>query len=213
MSAKPAEPLAPDEFRRALGPDLDVSRETLERLEAYWALLLRWQPRINLVGKATLSDPWRRHMLDSAQLLSFVPSNTAHLLDMGSGAGFPGLVLAILGVERVSLVEADQRKAAFLREAARVAGCTGATVFARRLEDLDEIAPVVTARALAPLPRLLDWAHGRLAPNGRCLFLKGRQVADELTAAEEQWTMRARVAKSCSDPDGRILIIDEVRRR
>src|SRR5271170_7133959 len=99
-----------------------VSRETLARLEAYAELLTRWSARINLVGRDTLADLWRRHILDSAQLHRFIPSSARNLIDLGSGAGLPGLVLAILGVPSVELVEADSRKAAFLREAARVVG-------------------------------------------------------------------------------------------
>src|SRR5437660_4118565 len=109
--------LSPAEFAAATG----VSRETLPRLDAYAELLRRWSPRINLVAASTLDDLWRRHFLDSAQLLPLVPSAARSLIDLGSGAGFPGLVLAILGVPGVELVEADSRKCAFLREAARIA--------------------------------------------------------------------------------------------
>ena len=105
---------------RGFAEIVPVSRETLARLEAYAELLTRWSARINLVGRDTLADLWRRHMLDSAQLLPLVPDSAQSLIDLGSGAGFPGLVLAILGVRGVELVEADSRKAAFLREAARI---------------------------------------------------------------------------------------------
>src|SRR6266446_2343020 len=114
----PREPLDPTGFTALTG----VSRETLARLEAYAALLAQWNERINLVGRDTRRDIWRRHFLDSAQLLPHVPAGTRSLADLGSGAGFPGLVLAILGVCGVELVESDARKCAFLREAARIAG-------------------------------------------------------------------------------------------
>ena len=93
-----------------------VSRETLDRLRLYADLLIKWQKSLNLVGRSTIGDLWRRHMLDSAQLLPFIPARTTRLLDLGSGAGFPGMVLAILGVRGVELVESDQKKAVFLRE-------------------------------------------------------------------------------------------------
>ena len=141
----------------SLGPKgfadlVPVSRETLARLEAYVDLLTRWSVRINLVGRDTLADLWRRHILDSAQLHRFIPSTAKTLIDVGSGAGLPGLVLAILGVAGVELVEADSRKAAFLREAARV---TDADVTIRpcRIQAVPpHPANVVTARACAPLP-------------------------------------------------------------
>ncbi len=153
-----------------------VSRETLARLEAYADLLTRWSARINLVGRDTLADLWRRHFLDSAQLRPFVPDGAQSLIDLGSGAGFPGLVLAILGVPGVELVEADSRKAAFLREAARVTEanvtirpCRIAAVPAHPVD-------VVTARALAPLDRLLDLAQPFLGPDTMCLFPKGERA-------------------------------------
>ena len=153
----------------ALGPQgfaeiFPVSRETLARLEAYAALLTQWSARINLLGRDTLPDLWRRHMLDSAQLLPLLPDNTQSLIDLGSGAGFPGLVLAILGVPGVELVEADSRKAAFLREAARVAEAA-VTIRPCRISAVPaHPVDVVTARALAPLARLLDLARPFLYP-------------------------------------------------
>src|SRR6266404_3679270 len=149
------EPLDPHSFAALSG----VSRETLGRLEAYAELLVRWSARINLVGANTLDDPWRRHFLDSAQLFADVPEATQSLVDLGSGAGFPGLVLAILGVPGVELIEADARKCAFLREAARIAA---APVIIRnvRIEAVPaHIVDVVTARACAPLDRLLVLAQ------------------------------------------------------
>src|SRR6516162_5253130 len=166
-----------------------VSRETLARLAAYVALLEAWSTRINLVGRATLADPWRRHILDSAQLRPFVPAAARSLVDLGSGAGFPGLVLAILGVPGVALVEADSRKCAFLVEAARITGAR-ITVLATRIEALSPRPfDVVTARALAPLERLIGLARPLLATDGLCLFLKGADTAAELTLARRRWKM------------------------
>jgi 16S rRNA (guanine527-N7)-methyltransferase len=200
-----------------LGPEgfaeiLTVSRETLARLEAYAALLTRWSGRINLVGRDTLPDLWRRHILDSAQLLRFVPSTARNLLDLGSGAGFPGLVLAILGIAGVELVEADSRKSAFLREAARITKA-GVTIRPCRIEAVPpHPADVVTARACAPLDRLLALAEPFLAPGSVCLFPKGERFEEELTAAHKGWTMNASVEPSLSDRRGVVLRLQQVAR-
>ena len=200
--------LAPDEAGRRLA----VSRETLDRLAVYLELLQRWQRRINLVGAATLADPWRRHILDSGQLWRLWPPGARVLADLGSGAGLPGLVLAILGAPVTHLIESDRRKAAFLREAARACG-VDVTVHASRLEDVPPLqADVITARALAPLPVLLGLAERHAKPGTVCLFLKGRTAANELTAARETWTMNLAREPSLSDPEGQIVIISEMNR-
>jgi 16S rRNA (guanine527-N7)-methyltransferase len=161
--------MGPEEFRAAT----DVSRETLARLETYAALLTKWSGAINLVGRDTLREAWQRHFLDSAQLMDLLPplpeGRERRILDLGSGAGFPGLVLAILGAGPVTLVESDAKKAAFLREAARITGAP-AEVACARIESLlpSEILPdVVTARALAPLPKLLELAEPFLSRANR----------------------------------------------
>jgi 16S rRNA (guanine527-N7)-methyltransferase len=199
--------------REQAGAALGVSRETLDRLETYLALLKRWQRAINLVGASTLADPWRRHILDSGQLWRFWPPGARVLADLGSGAGLPGLVLAIMGAPVAHLIESDRRKASFLREAARACGAV-VTVHAARIEDVPPLAAdVITARALAPLPELLALAEPHLQPRTTCLFLKGRQTETELTLARESWTMSAEREPSLSDPDSQALIISEVRRR
>lgn len=198
--------------REEAGALLDVSRETLDRLDAYLGLLQRWQRAINLVGPGTLADPWRRHILDCGQLWRFWPPGAARLVDLGSGAGLPGLVLAIMGVPETHLIESDRRKASFLREAARACGAA-VTIHNLRIEAAPALAAdVVTARALAPLPGLLSLAERFVRPHTTCLFLKGRGVDAELTRIAEIWTMRLRRAPSLSDHDGRVLIINELRR-
>jgi 16S rRNA (guanine527-N7)-methyltransferase len=190
-----------------------VSRETLARLEAYAELLFRWSARINLVGATTLDDLWRRHFLDSAQLLDHVPEGTRSLLDLGSGAGFPGLVLAIMGAKGIELIEADARKCAFLREVARLAAAP-ALIRNSRIEAVPpHIVDVVTARGCAPLDRLLVLAQPFIGPDTVCLFLKGEQAAQELTAANQAWTMDATCHDSRSDPRGVILCLKRVGRR
>jgi 16S rRNA (guanine527-N7)-methyltransferase len=204
----PERPLTPEQAAELLL----VSRETLARLAAFLDLLRRWQRAINLVGEATLADPWRRHILDCGQLWRHWPAGARVLVDLGSGAGLPGLVLGIMGAPEVHLVESDRRKAAFLREAARAAG-VAATVHVGRAETMAApVADVLTARALAPLPRLLGLADRFVDAHTTCLLPKGKGVARELTAARKGWHMRAEMHESLSDPSGRILVLREVAR-
>jgi len=199
--------LNPEEFAGILG----VSRETLRRLEAYIELLGSWNPRINLVGAASLADVWRRHVLDCGQLIRHIDPAVRVLVDLGSGAGLPGLILAILGVPEVHLIETDQRKAAFLREAARVTN-TGVTIHARRAETVPALpADVVTARALAPLSQLLALCAPFVRPETVCLFLKGESARDELTEAQKKWIMRTQLLASLADPTGHILRVEGLR--
>lgn len=190
---------------------IEPSRETSDRLQIFAELLQRWNPRINLVSAGDLPHLQQRHIADSLQLLPDLPRGTP-FIDLGSGGGFPGLILAIASGSPVTLVEADQRKASFLREAARATGAA-ATVVAQRIEQA-ELPPAhyVTARALAPLPRLLGWASRFLAEDGVCLFLKGRTADDELTAAAAEWQMIVSKRPSRTDPDGVILRLSEIRR-
>ena len=187
-----------------------VSRETLERLTLHLDLLRHWQKAINLVGASTLADPWRRHVLDSAQLYRHLPAGCATLADLGSGAGLPGLVLAAMGVPLVHLVEADRRKAQFLREASRQMGLAGVTVHPVRIEALSLQVDAVTARALAPLDRLVPLARPLLRPGGRLVLLKGRNVDAELTALGETGTMHIESHPSLADPESRVLVLEEV---
>jgi 16S rRNA (guanine527-N7)-methyltransferase len=202
------EPLGPEGFAAAF----PVSRETLARLDAYVGLLAQWSARINLVGRDTLADPWRRHILDCAQLLPLIPQGARSLIDLGSGAGLPGLVLAILGVPGVELVEADSRKCAFLREAARVTAAT-VTIHNARAEAIrPRPVEIVAARALAPLDRLLALAAPFLGPQSLCLFLKGARAEEELTLARRGWTMTSTAFESRSDPRGVVLRLQQVAR-
>ncbi len=192
---------------------IPVSRETLARLEAFLDLLGAWSERINLVGRDTLGDPWRRHILDSAQLLPLVPAGSQSLIDLGSGAGFPGLVLAVLGVPGVELVESDARKGAFLREAARVAAAA-VTIHQQRIEAVTpRPIDVVTARGCAPLDRLLVLAQRFIGPRTVCLFPKGQEAGQEVAAALQSWTMDVATQPSQTDPRGVILCLRHVERR
>jgi 16S rRNA (guanine527-N7)-methyltransferase len=190
-----------------LGRELGVSRETLGRFEAFGALLKRWQEKVNLVGPGTIGDMWRAHFLDSAQLWPLAPKGARKWLDLGSGAGFPGLVLAIMGAPEVHLVESNQKKAAFLREAARITAAP-VVVHSRRIENLPPFpVDVITARALAKLDVLLQWACPFAHAETVALFLKGQDVDVELTETSKSWIIDVNRYESRSDSRGVILRI------
>ena len=193
----------------AFAARFDVSRETLASLFAYVDLLEKWQPRINLVSPATLPDIWNRHILDSAQLLPHLPVIAARqrcqILDIGSGAGFPGLVLAILGAGDVQLVESDQRKAVFLQTVIRELGLS-ACVSNQRIETLPAFQPdVITARALAALPKLISLIAPQLHDGLTCLFLKGASVGEELTNFKTYSNMVPYLYPSMTNDNGVIV--------
>jgi len=201
-------PLGPGGFQKLT----NVSRETLERLIRYVDLLTAWNARINLVGRNTLGDGWRRHILDSAQIYPHLPQGTRMLIDLGSGAGLPGLILSILGVPQVHLIESDARKAVFLREAVRVTGST-ASIHAMRIDRMKPVvADVVTARALAPISDLLEISERFRGPGTICLFPKGETVQEELTDTIKQWKMTVRQSPSLSHPSGCILRLENITR-
>jgi 16S rRNA (guanine527-N7)-methyltransferase len=208
----PPQPIsAPDDLAR----DFGASPEALERLATYESLLRQWQKALNLVAPATLDKVWHRHFGDSAQLLPLIPEGRRHLVDIGSGAGFPGLVLAVLlagrSEVRVSLVESDQRKAAFLREVARQVAIP-VDILSTRIESPETqirlgSVDVVTARALAPLDRLLDWSAPLFGLGTVGLFLKGRGLAREIAAAEARWRFDVEVVASRTEAESAIAMI------
>lgn len=190
---------------------MGVSRETEEKLRAYMALLIRWNARINLVAEADPGNLWQRHFVDSLQLVPLLPGYIGPFVDLGSGAGFPGLVLAAATGCEMHLVESDKRKCAFLQEVARMLNLSRVTVHPARI-DTARLPPasVITARALAPLPDLLRHAHRILGAGGMAIFPKGRNAAEELTAAAAGWTMRIERFPSVTDPDSTILRLSEI---
>jgi 16S rRNA (guanine527-N7)-methyltransferase len=206
---------APITDAAAFARQFDVSRETLERLETYAALLRQWQPTINLVAPSTIPNLWERHFADSAQLLALSPLNASTWLDMGSGAGLPGLVLAIMLAGRegakVTLIESDSRKAAFLAEVARKTGVP-VDILCKRIETAATQAKlpafdVVTARALAPLPRLLSLAAPYFSPKTTGVFPKGRETGAEIEAARDEFEFDVAQHPSLTDAHGRILVV------
>lgn len=196
-----------DDFFR----ETNVSRETLKDFEHWQATLLKWNRRINLVSAAALTDFWRRHALDSWQIWPSVPENTERMLDLGSGAGFPGLAMAIKckaqGRGHVTLVESSGKKANFLKAVIRELGLP-ANVISERAEDIAARPfDVITARAFAPMPELLTYAQPFWQKSTTGLFLKGQSVQEELTKASEMWDYHVTVTPSRSDSTGQIVKI------
>ncbi len=196
--------------------DLDVSRETLDKLQAFETLVTKWTAKINLISKSTVSEIWERHILDSAQIYELA-NPQGHWVDLGSGGGFPGIVIAILsqgsGAEnRVTLVESDQRKAVFLRTAIRELDLK-AQVIAERIERIDQQeAQVLSARALTDLDGLLAFSEQHLSSGGTALFPKGAQWEKEHIAAQKRWSYSLEVTKSRSNPAAAILKIKDIKR-
>jgi 16S rRNA (guanine527-N7)-methyltransferase len=185
----------------------DVSRETLAGLNRFVELLLRWNSTVNLIARADEPFVWDRHIADSLQLAPLMAPLPERAIDLGSGAGFPGLILALATGVSFDLIESDRRKAAFLREAARATGAP-ARIHPIRIEAADlPPAPLITARAVAALPRLLVLSAPLLAPGGMCLFMKGANADTELTHAAAQWQMHVDGIPSCTSPGARILRI------
>jgi len=199
-------PLLPEEFANII----NVSRETLDRLILFTELLGKWQKSINLVGKQSMPDLWRRHILDSAQLVRHIPEGARVITDLGTGAGFPGMILALLLDIEINLVESSGKKITFLREAARITGAPVSLYHGR----IEKIRPpkgnLIVARALAPLDKLLGLAAPHLAPGGACLFLKGRTVDEELTTALKNWKMHVQQFPSATDASGKIMLIQDI---
>ena len=191
---------------------LDVSRETREKFNRYAELLSKWQNTINLVSDTTLEDMAERHFLDSAQLIKYIPNKQIKLADMGSGAGFPGLILAMLGIAEVHLIESDIRKATFLREVSRETN-TKVIVHDDRVEDT-AIADLdlITARALAPLRDLLVMSLKLATPGHKfaCLFMKGEKTAEELDKAQKRYNFTLDTHQSITDNTGKILYINNL---
>lgn len=198
----------------------NVSRETCLKLQTYEALLLKWQKTINLIGPSTVNNFWRRHVADSAQLLSLAPKDLQKWVDIGSGGGFPGLVIAILLSEPspklimpvVHLIESDQRKCTFMRTVVRETQVS-AQVHEGRIEDIvlekegffSDI-DIISARALAPLPKLLDLAAPYFENHTKGLFLKGKNWKEELKMMRRDWKVNVEVVESITNKDARILI-------
>lgn len=191
---------------------LPVSRETLALLETYVERLKTANSMQNLVSVPTLDQVWERHILDSAQLVRFEPRAGASWVDVGSGAGFPGIVVAALSEGRVVLVEPRRLRAAFLGETVAALGLGGrVSVTASRIEAVDGNFDVITARAVAPLGRLLGMARHLAHPGTVWALPKGRNAKTELAEARRSWQCEARIEASCTDPHAAILVLSKVK--
>lgn len=196
---------------------VDVSRETMDDLQAFAALVLKWTPKINLISASSEPFIWDRHIVDSVQIYRFAPADLRLWLDIGSGGGFPGIVAAILGKvkhpnARFLLIESDQRKVAFLRTAIRDLDLA-ASVLADRIEDVPATdADVVSARALGSLSMLMPLLSHHMHQDGTAILHKGRQAASEIADARHDWRFDLEETPSMTDPDGRLLLIQRIHR-
>lgn len=197
---------------------VDVSRETYERLEIYAELLARWNRKINLVSPESIADLWRRHVVDSVQLARLAPEAARSWVDLGSGAGLPGLLVAAVRqeafpLEKMVLIDSDQRKAAFMAEASR-AMQVPVTIEIRRLGEPTEPEPfdVISARALAPLPKLLDYAEPFVSDRSICLFPKGKNRSSEIETASLAWSITIDEIQSRSSDESAVLRLQDVSR-
>jgi 16S rRNA (guanine527-N7)-methyltransferase len=202
-----------------VGPDdaLRVSRETQAALDAFATMLGLWTRRINLIAPQSAADIWRRHIVDSAQLFDFRPAVARSWTDLGSGGGLPALVIAIIARDhapelRVTAVESDARKCAFMAEAARHAGVT-LNIVNKRIETVaSSPSDIVSARALAPLPKLLRLAHPWLRPDGVAILPKGARHAQEIAQAQHDWRFHLKTQRSRTDPDAAVILIRSLHR-
>ena len=194
-----------------------ISALATERLQIFVGLLAKWNAAINLVSPASLAEVWTRHVADSAQVLDVAPIRRARWLDMGSGAGFPGIVIALITADtpnpvEMTLVESDRRKAAFLSTVSRETGVPMIIQAARIEAVAPQGADTVSARALAPLVKLCSFAERHLAPHGAALFLKGGRYDAEIAEARRTWSFALDIRRSSTDPAGVVLIMKDLRR-
>ena len=191
--------------------DIGVSRETIKQLDVYVELLRLWNQNTNLVGARSLGEVWSRHVLDSAQICNLIDLEEGPLFDLGSGAGFPGMVLAIMGCRRVSLIESSKKKCAFLAHVSKTLGL-GVKVVNSRVEHYspEERARFVTSRALASVKTLIEYSQPLISKDGRCFFWKGKKLDQELTEVKNSWSMEIEKISSITSVEGTILAISRL---
>lgn len=200
----------PPEAFLLLNRHVNVSQETFSKLVLYHDLLIKWQRRINLISNDTVDDSWSRHFLDSLQLIKYIPDNIENILDFGSGAGFPGMVLAIAGIKNIHVVESDGKKISFLREVSRVTG-VNVTIHHDRIENVSiKNISVITARAFSSLDSLLKISSPFLSHETICLFPKGKNYAMEIEDAKKEWSFNCDVLPSVTDNNAVILKISNL---
>ena len=203
----------PEDIFQTLNTYTGVSRETFEKLSTYHDLLLRWQAKINLVGPDTLNDAWHRHFLDSLQLLNHLPNNFGKIIDIGSGAGYPGMALAVAGIVDIHLIESDAKKIAFLKEVARVTD-TKVFIHHSRIEDVSiPNVSIILSRACSNLDNLLSFSLPFVSHETISLLHKGKNYSTDVEDANEHWLFEHTVIPSITDTQGVILKITNIRRK
>lgn len=207
---KPSLPESNNVGRENFLSKFSVSHETAQKFDRYAELLTEWNEKFNLVAASTIPDLWTRHVLDSAQLKTYINDDKNSLIDLGSGAGFPGIVLSLLGIPDVHLVESIRKKAKFLTTVVEELKLD-AVVHNARAESLKGLkADIVTARAVAPLKELVNLSKPFLKKDSVCLFLKGKSVENELAESQKYLTYKCERHPSLSDPSGSILLIRDL---
>ena len=203
-----------EDYFANLNRHIHVSRETYDKLQKYHDLLIKWQAKINLVSNDSLDQAWTRHFLDSLQLMKFIPNLSDIMIDFGSGAGFPGMVLAICGAEKMNLIESDSRKAAFLREVTRVTN-TNVAIHNCRIENLkfSQKAKIIVSRACSNLDTLLNYSFPYVSHETICLFPKGKNYSKDIDDANEHWMFSHTIIPSVTDSEGVILKLTDIEKR
>ncbi len=202
----------PDTSFELLNRYINVSRETFDRLSVYCELLLKWQSKINLISNDTIGNIWQRHILDSLQVVKYIPPNFRNIIDIGSGAGFPGMALAIYGIRNIHLIESDGKKTSFLKEAARITK-TEITVYNDRAENaVIDNCDIILSRATSNLNQLLNLAYKNVSRETICLFHKGKNYSNELEEAKKYWSFDQEIFPSISDSGGVILKLSHIKR-
>lgn len=194
-----------------------VSRETFKKFEIFVEVLLKWQKSVNLISNSTINTIWKRHFLDSAQLYTYSQDIKGNILDIGSGAGFPGMILAMMGNNNVNLIESDQKKCIFMREVARLTN-TKVKIYNCRIEDLDYMKPeLIISRALAPLSKLIEYVDNHMNKNieenkatPKLLFLKGKNYNNEIYDLLKIKKLEIDIFPSITDDFGKVLYIKNI---
>jgi 16S rRNA (guanine527-N7)-methyltransferase len=189
--------------------DLNVSREIIEALKQYQQLIIKWNDVINIVSRNSMENLWGRHVIDSLQLLKFIPNKDLHLIDVGSGGGFPGIVLSIAGIKKVTLIESDVRKSVFLLQASKISNNV-VEILPQRIESIDSACDILTSRAFAQLDKLLLYTR-KIEVKDKYLLLKGESYQEEIQKAMINWSFDYNVHNSVTSNTGKILEINNVK--
>ena len=192
---------------------INVSYETFDKLCLYYDLLIKWQNKINLISSDTIDHIWERHFLDSAQLINYLPEPNGNIIDIGSGAGFPGMILAVMGIPNIHLIESDGKKISFLREVARITN-SNVTIHHDRVEDINiENCKIILSRAVTDLTQLLNLIEKNVSHETISLFHKGKNYSNELEEAKNNWSFEHQIFPSITGHNGVIIKLSHIKRR